>query len=392
MSPTEPDAGPAPAATEVPAPKTAARPHGEGSAPAGRIAGYDVARALAVLGMVVVHFSLVMSFRQLETHWAGWLVELLDGRAAATFVILAGVGVTLRSRGAVRGGDPKALSAVRAGLLRRGLFLLAMGFVNLAIWPGDILRVYGVSLLLVPWLLQVSGRALWAISLAFVLGFALLLVPLDYGRNWDWHTLTYRNLWTPAGLVRNLFYDGFRSVFPWTGLLVLGMWLGRLDVEGRRTTRVLLVAGIAAWLLTELVSHALLGALVGQEQGPEAEEARALFGTQSMPPLPLFLLSASGFAVAVIAASLLVARRFPGNVVVRALVATGQLALTWYVAHIVLGLGALVALGLVEDQPLTAALACAAGFYTAAALLSLWWKSRFRYGPLEGLLRWATAS
>jgi hypothetical protein len=39
---------------------------------------------------------------------------------------------------------------IAAILRRRGLLLLAVGFLNLTIWEGDILRVYGVSLLIVP--------------------------------------------------------------------------------------------------------------------------------------------------------------------------------------------------------------------------------------------------
>ena len=30
---------------------------------------------------------------------------------------------------------------------------------------------------------------------------------------------------------RNLFYDGFRSIFPWTGFLLFGMRLGRQDLS-----------------------------------------------------------------------------------------------------------------------------------------------------------------
>jgi len=70
-------------------------------AQAGRIEGYDLARALAILGMVVVHFALVMSSERAdEGGWASKLIQLLDGRAAATFMVLAGVGITLgRSTG-----------------------------------------------------------------------------------------------------------------------------------------------------------------------------------------------------------------------------------------------------------------------------------------------------
>jgi uncharacterized membrane protein YeiB len=68
-------------------------------------------------------------------------------------------------------------------------------------------------------------------------------------------------------------------------------------------------------------------------------------------------------------------------------VATGQLAQTWYVAHIVLGLGAVVALGLVKDRPPAEALAWAGGLYALAVAVAVLWRRRSRYGPLEGLMR-----
>jgi uncharacterized protein len=121
-----------------------------------RILGYDVARSLAMLGMIVVHFGLVMAAGSARPAWSALIMHALDGRAAATFVILAGVGLTLRSRRAVAADDPRALAPVRKTLIRRGLFLLAFGFVNLLIWPGDILRVYGVSLIVAAGLIAAS--------------------------------------------------------------------------------------------------------------------------------------------------------------------------------------------------------------------------------------------
>jgi uncharacterized membrane protein YeiB len=111
------------------------------SAPAERVFGFDLARALAIYGMVVVHFSLTKAAERTAPGWLNLALGFLDGRAAATFVVLAGIGVTLMSYRAVKGADPLAISNVRRALIRRGLFLLVLGFINLRIWPGDILRV-----------------------------------------------------------------------------------------------------------------------------------------------------------------------------------------------------------------------------------------------------------
>lgn len=55
-----------------------------------RVAGYDFALSLAIFSMVVVNYSLVMGATQAGPDWLAWLVGLLPGRAAVTFVMLAG--------------------------------------------------------------------------------------------------------------------------------------------------------------------------------------------------------------------------------------------------------------------------------------------------------------
>ena len=352
-----------------------------------RVAGYDVARSLALLGMIVVHFSLVGASDHTTPAWLAGILALLDGRAAATFVVLAGVGITLMSRRAVCGGDPADLAEVRKTLVRRGIFLLAVGFINLTIWTGDILRVYGVSLLVASRVLLASNRRLLTLAAAFALAFSVLVVAGDFEKNWDWQTLTYRNLWTPAGVIRNLFYDGFRSVLPWTGFVLYGMWLGRLDLTNPRTGRRVLLAAVGVAATAQATSRPLVSYFGAHPvDGLDAETVKALFGTESMPALPLFLLSAGGTATAVIALCVCISTAWPGRAW-RPLVATGQMALTWYFAHIVLGLGALVMLGLVGAEQLPVAAGYGVLFFAGAVLVSTAWKSRSQYGPLEWIMR-----
>src|SRR5688572_11351193 len=70
--------------------------------PPDRILGLDVARALAILGMVMVHFG---PYRPDTDDPLGWAYRTSYGRASVLFVVLAGVGVTLlfKSRGTSQG-------------------------------------------------------------------------------------------------------------------------------------------------------------------------------------------------------------------------------------------------------------------------------------------------
>lgn len=94
-----------------------------------RIIGYDLARSFAIFGMVVVNFKIVLGAEQSGPAWLESLVGLLDGRAAATFVVLAGVGLSLLSRKARTSGDRDQLSQDRNTLLKRALFLFAVGLL-----------------------------------------------------------------------------------------------------------------------------------------------------------------------------------------------------------------------------------------------------------------------
>ncbi|WP_426334839.1 hypothetical protein ACN9MH_14815 [Paenibacillus silvae] len=54
-----------------------------------------MARALAVIGMILVNYKLAMDPQAAEPGWLHATTGILEGRASALFVILAGIGVSL---------------------------------------------------------------------------------------------------------------------------------------------------------------------------------------------------------------------------------------------------------------------------------------------------------
>lgn len=362
-----------------------------GPSAAGRIEGYDLARAFAIFGMVIVNFKVVMT----GVNWGqeggggflGFATGLLEGRAAALFVILAGVGLTLGARRAVASGDAGALSAARRRLWKRSAALFFGGLAFSLIWPGDILHFYGWYLGLGALMLAWADRRLLSAAAGFAAGFVLLLLLFDYEAGWEFETLTYTDFWTAAGQVRHLFFNGLHPVFPWTAFLAFGLWLGRRDLRRAEVRRALLIRGAAVALCAESASWFWLRRWTAGASAEDAEILRALFGTEAMPPMPLYLLAAGGTAVAVIALSAGLSERFAGSAVHGALTAAGRLSLTIYVAQVLLGMGALEAAGRLEGQSLEFAVAMAALFYLSAVLFAALWTRRFRQGPLEAGLR-----
>ncbi|MFI4876694.1 MAG: heparan-alpha-glucosaminide N-acetyltransferase domain-containing protein, partial [Blastopirellula sp. JB062] len=187
-----------------------------------RLLGLDVARAIAIGGMALIHFATVLSNKHFGDA-LGWLIDKIAGRPAAAFMILAGIGVSLQ----VLRSD----NIPRRRLWRRGLFFLAIGYANLILWPADILRVYGVAYLAAALLATLSTPKLWVAAGSLVPLFAALVFSINFETNWDFETLHYENLWTLNGGLLNLFYNGFRAVLPWLSLFFLGMIIGRQDLR-----------------------------------------------------------------------------------------------------------------------------------------------------------------
>ena len=359
-----------------------------------RVDGYDLARALAIFGMVVVNFSVAMTIG-LETpsgwDWLRFLTGLLEGRAAAVFVVLAGVGVTLGARRAVATGDAAQLAGARRALWKRAVFLFIGGLLFAIIWPPDILHFYGVYIAIGAIFIAAPNRILLGLAASLVLAFVVLLMTLDYEADWNFQTLTYMDFWTPAGQVRHLFFNGFHPVVPWLAFLLLGMWLGRQDLRAPAVRRRVLIGGAGVALVAEIVSAALVTLLTRDASTEGTEVITALFGSRALPPMPFYMLAAGATAVAVIALAVGFSQRFSHLPGYRAFIAAGRLALTIYVAHVVLGLGVLEALGRIEGQPLPFAVAASVAFYALAVAGAALWTKRFARGPIEWVMRRLTA-
>lgn len=342
-----------------------------------RMPGLDVARALAVLGMVIVNYRGMMDVGESGSAALLWVGERLEGRAAALFVLLAGVGIALRSRRA-REHPAEHLAFERAALLKRAAFLFVAGLLNLHLWFWDILHCYGVFLALAAFLLTAPGWLLWLLAGVCVGGQVVLFGTFDYD--------AAESLWTPTGAVQDLFFNGLHPVFPWMAFLLVGMWLGRLDLRDAALRRRVLVVAVVAVVVVELPDSLATRApdLLGLD-----EETAALLTTWPRPPLPTYVVAATGTAVAVLCAVIGVTQERADARWVVALTATGQLAFTLYIAH---AIAILVPQqhGLLVSGSIELCFAYSFAFYAVAIAASLWWRRRYPQGPLETLIRQIT--
>ena len=329
-----------------------------------RLTGLDIARFIAFTGMVLVNFRIAAQVNG-TNDWAAQTTHLLEGRAAALFVVLAGVGITLANA-------PAALMAKRA------LFLFAIGLLNQTIFEADILHYYGVYFLCAIPMIRLSPRGLLTASAAILAMSFIMLIGLNYEAGWNWITLEYRDFWTAKGFIRNLFYNGWHPVFPWITFLLFGMALAKAQLSHPATQIKLLIGGTIWTIAITALSHSF-------QSDPELHE---LLGLSPIPPGPLYILAGIGTSTAVIGASLLITPLLTRLHITPWLATPGRQTLTLYVAHILIGMGLLETMGKLDGSLSSSTIfAIAIAFATLSSLYARLWLRINHRGPLEALMR-----
>ncbi len=347
----------------------------------GRITGFDLARAIAIFGMVLVNYKIVMGAVS-GPDWMIWGTSLIEGRAAAMFVILAGVGIALMTRSSVESGDAVAIKKDQNSLLIRAVLLVVLGLSYSPIWPADILHFYGFYIGISAFLFMVPNRNLWVLSVTFVIGWLVLNIPFNYEAGWNWDTLEYSGFWTASGMLRHIFFNGFHPVFPWAAFLFIGIWLGRQNVANAVVRKKIFIHASLVAIGTEVLSKILIQSVETVE--PVLVD---LVKTGPMPPMPQYIFAGAGTAVAVIMFCIHMAQKLSENQFIAALVKTGQLSLTFYVAHVIIGMGILESMGLLYHQSIEMVWVAGLTFNVSAIVFAVVWKSKFNTGPLEWVFK-----
>jgi uncharacterized membrane protein YeiB len=368
----------------------------EGLTTSRRVPGVDVARGLALLGMMAVHiFPAIRQDGSVHPAYA-----IAAGRSAALFAVLAGVGLALAS-----GGQNKhvgwQLRASRSGVLARAGLLLVLGlFLGLVDSPPLVILAYYALLFVV----AIPFLGLSAGVLAVLVVVSALVAPV-LSHLARMH-LDVAPIGDPGGtqLVAQLLLTGTYPVLPWTTYLFVGLALGRLDLSRQTTALRLVVGGAGLAVAAKVVSSTLLDAAGGvarlqasvpadpgyailrQDVGRRLQAG--LLGTTPTTDWRWLLISAphssttldlvhtSAMAACVLGLCLLVTRYFP-KWLYSPLAAVGSMTLTLYTAH-VLALAHGSPLLLTDDR-----LLLWLGHVVAVLVVATFWRAKVGRGPLE---------
>lgn len=318
-----------------------------------RIVGVDVARGLAVLGMVTAHVGAA------GTRWTdpwGWL-QLADGRSAATFATLAGVSAALLSGGpAARGlGRARVRIALRAAVLGvLGLLLVALGTPVVVILPG-----YAVMFALLTPALGLRSTTLASLAtVAAVLGPLVVLAAGD---------APWRTTW-PGSLLVGDYYPAA----VWMAYLLAGLAIGRAELADPRVRGRLALAGVG------LVAVGYGAGAWAAVSAPVGSTARRLLDLTPHANTTAEVVGNLGVVLLVLVACLAAADALPR--LVEPLAATGALALTAYVGHVVV----IAVLG--DDVVYRPSNGVLLAFLITIVVTSWVWRRTLGRGPLERAL------
>src|SRR5699024_12597 len=322
-APSRPAARPAPEPDRAPGRAGSCPPGGARTATA-RIEALDLARLLAILGMMAVHLLAPLALDPASTGIQGHLARAADalaaGSASTLFAVIGGCSLVLATRRPLARGE---CGRAVASVLVRGACVTLLGLVP-----------FGLSMMLTAPLLLVPSRVLVPLLGVLALGGAPLAAavpgPVEFG------TVTLLSLDDPVGVLRGLVLTGQYPLITWVPYLLLGIVLMRGLLRAQqhgdpvRSSRPMLLAGAD----TAAAGHALplLAAALGHATPGAWYTAAPHTGTLGD------MLATAGLSAAVLGALTwaLPAGRQLQSRTARTLRAAGAAPLSIYVGHVLL--------------------------------------------------------
>ncbi len=387
---------------------------------AGRIASIDILRGLAVFGILIENMLYFTGpceqWDLMVPLWPGALdravVFLLrwleEGKLYSLYSLLFGLGLAMQFDRA--GGGANATSQT----VRRMFVLLGIGLVHaFLIWWGDILTIYALLGLLLVLFLRCGQKTLirwaaglWLVPPALVLSLMLLICIVPQGdeasRSRDAaandaavraeiaqaHTAYANGGWPEIAAQRAS--DAWRALvwkvlggFEILMMFLVGVWAARARIADCDARTDPLLRRLAIWALpTGLILHAVYAYEMNQTTpGSQVFDlfARGVCGFLGMPLLPL------GYVAIVMR----LAQRFGQTRWLSPLRAVGEMSLSNYLAHSIVGtlLAYRVGLGYYGQISPSLCMVIAVVLFALQIPFSNWWLSRFRFGPAEWLWR-----
>ncbi|MEO7398301.1 MAG: DUF418 domain-containing protein [Ilumatobacteraceae bacterium] len=365
-----------------------------------RLPGLDVTRAIALIGVVVMNYHGYLNGGSGGRHrsYAEHVFDTSEGplstRFAATFVLVAGMGITLMTNRSRAFGDRSAISEDRWRLIRRGLLLYSFGLLIEWIWHGTILFFYGAFFIVGALLFTLALRWLAVIAVSAALAGAAI-AWFAVGQRLDGHDTRWLDppVTSPRNLLLRTFVGYTHPLLPWLVFLCAGIALGRFlplaTAERMHLRTRILAIGLAMFAGTYAINFVGLRWATDsfKDRGRTALQWRAVLSTAPFDRGMLYTIGTLGSSLIAFCLISWVADQFSTSQATRLLQHAGQMTLTLYVCHVLVFNAMVHWWGLVDATGLDTALVFALVFWVFAIAFGAMWHRLLGTGPLERLYR-----
>jgi uncharacterized protein len=303
-------------------------------------------------------------------------------------VVLAGIGLALMTNSAIKSQNQEKLQTARKRIIKKAIFLFVIGLSYIWIWPADILHFYGIYMLVALFFINRPTKQILVGAISLIVLYPLLIMLFDYETGWNFSTLVYTDFWTFNGFFRNLFYNGFHPVIPWTAFMLFGLWYGRQDLHDDRFLKKSLWISLGVFISIQALSIGLIQ-FISKGNSTAIENLTPLLGTDPMPPMPIYMINGISISIVIISSCILLSKRYENSKIISALNKTGQLALTFYVAHVIVGMGIVEEVSSLElgEFSIEFSVIYALVFSVLCILFAEIWLRYKKSGPLEWMMR-----
>ena len=358
-----------------------------------RISSLDVTRALALVGVVVMNYHAYLNksaaFYPERPSFAERIFNPLSGilttRFAATFVLVAGMGIALLVQPAIRSENATLIRAAQMKLARRGLFLYAAGGAVQWIWPGTILFYYGAFFLIAAVICTWSNRSLLAVSAVSIAVSTGLTAWRGYrsfeGDFTQWLSPTPNS---PRNLLIRTFFDYTHPVFPWITFICAGIILGRsLQRLAQLRKQIMMWSGFTLLITYFIRTFAMPDSIATRTD----YVLQRVLSTNNHDHALLHVTATLAVALLAFCIVSLITDSRKDHQAVEFLARTGHMTLSIYLAHVVIFNLVVNWLDWVRPTGLDTALALSLAFYLTAVPISSLYFRKFGIGPFERVYR-----
>lgn len=356
-----------------------------------RLIGLDVARALALFGVVLMNFHGMISYPNQSEFPGSFIDRLFDIRAgvlstrfAATFVVVAGIGVTMLTDSARVRVERTSMIETRLRLVRRGSILLLGGYFLDMAWPGTILFYYGAFFIIAAFIFHLRTVHLIAIGLADVAATLAVSIwrrsRLLDGDGTAW--VSPSNIESLQDFLARTFLGYTHPVLPWMSFLITGIICGRYLEKIRSRWRPIAITSAAITLVTYLI--------VSLIRAVDVDSHAIAYTLTSMQPDErglTYIVSTLSIAVAAIALIFASAEKSRSHIATIALQRAGQLSLTLYLGHVLFYYAFVEWTGWITGTGIASSIGLAVAYWMFAIAAGSWWHRRVGQGPAEVLYR-----